>query len=121
MERYPDSVHPPENYCAFASGQTIFQEGEPGDALYIVVEGQVDIRTGEQLLETLNSGDILGEMALIDDQPRMASAIARTDCLLTPVNRPHFLALIQRNPRFALQVMRVMADRLRRVVHSAGG
>ena len=69
------------------------------DRLYIVVEGQVDIRTGEQLLETLNPGDILGEMALIDDQPRMASAIARTDCLLTPVNRPHFLALIQRNPR----------------------
>jgi len=105
---------PPDNYCAFVCGQTLFERGDPGDVLYIVAEGQVEVRAGEQLLEIIGPGGIVGEMALIDDQPRMATAIAHTDCLLTPVSRTHFLTLVQRNPRFALQVMRVMADRLRR-------
>ncbi len=103
-----------ETYQSFRQGQTIFQEGDPGDRLYIVAEGQVDIVTDGQLLETVNSGGILGEMALIDDKPRSATAIARTDCMLAPVSRQHFLTLVERTPLFALQVMRVMAERLRR-------
>ena len=106
-----------ETYQSFTPGQTIFQEGEPGDRLYIVVEGQVDIIAGGQLLETVQSGGILGELALIDDKPRSARAVARTDCALTPITRQHFLTLIQRTPLFALQVMRVMAERLRRTTH----
>ncbi len=118
MPQHPDThaASAPGNDCAFASGQILFREGEAGDVLYIVAEGQVDIQANGQLLETLGPGDILGEMALIDDQPRMATAIARTDCLLTRVSRPHFLTLVQRNPRFALQVMRIMANRLRRAI-----
>lgn len=104
-----------EEYQAFPRGQTIFREGEPGDRLYIVVEGQVDIVTGSRILETVEAGGILGEMALIDDKPRSATAIARTDCVLTPIGRQHFLTLVRHTPPFALQVMRVMAERLRRV------
>ena len=103
-----------ETYQSFNQGQTIFREGEPGDRLYIVAEGQVDIVTDTQLLETVNPGGILGEMALIDDKPRSATVIARTDCVLAPISRQHFVTLIQRTPLFALQVMRVMAERLRR-------
>lgn len=103
-----------ETYQPFNQGQTIFREGDPGGQLYIVAEGQVDIVTDSQLLETVKPGGIFGEMALIDDKPRSASAIARTDCLLAPVNREHFLALVQRTPLFALQVMRAIANRLRR-------
>lgn len=103
-----------EKYQPFAPGQAIFREGEPGDSLYIVAEGQVDIVLGERTLETVGPGGILGELALIDDKPRSASAIARTECLLAPVNREHFLALVQRTPLFALQVMRAIANRLRR-------
>jgi len=103
-----------EHYQPFAPGQAIFREGEPGDSLYIVAEGQVDIVLGERILETVGPGGILGELALIDDKPRSASAIARTECLLAPVNREHFLALVQRTPLFALQVMRAIANRLRR-------
>ncbi len=118
MQQHPDTDagNLLENDCAIAGGETLFREGEIGDALYIVAEGQVDIYAGGQQLETLGPGDILGEMALIDDQPRMATAIARTDCLLTRVSRPHFLNLVQRNPRFALQVMRIMSNRLRRAI-----
>ncbi len=103
-----------EKYQPFEPGQAIFREGEPGDSLYIVAEGQVDIVLGARILETVGPGGILGELALIDDKPRSASAIARTACLLAPVNREHFLALVQRTPLFALQVMRAIANRLRR-------
>ena len=118
MQQHPDTDagNPLENDRAIASGETLFREGEVGDALYIVVEGQIDIYVSGQLLETLGPGDILGEMALIDDQPRMATAVARTDCLLTQVSKTHFLTLVQRNPRFALQVMRIMSNRLRRAI-----
>lgn len=103
-----------EKYQSFTAGQLIFREGEPGNHLYIVAEGEVDIVVGDQILETASPGSIFGEIALIDDKPRSATAIARTDCLLAPVGREHFLALIQRTPLFAIQVMRAMADRLRR-------
>lgn len=110
----PDHFNKTEEHQAFSAGQTIFLEGEAGDVLYIVAEGQVEILISGQLLETLGPGDILGEMALIENQPRSATAVARTNCLLTPVTRQHFLALIQRTPLFAIQVMRVLAHRLRR-------
>ena len=116
MAHYPDSAGSQDHYRAFTCGQTLFQKGEPGDVLYIVVEGQVEIRVGEQILEIIDPGGIFGEMALLDDQPRMATAVARTDCLLTQVSRTHFLTLVQRNPRFALQVMRIMSNRLRRAI-----
>jgi CRP-like cAMP-binding protein len=103
-----------EKYQSFAPGQTIFQQGEPGTQMYLVAEGRVGILLGEQLLETVEPGGILGELALIDKKPRSATAIAHTACRLAPIDQPHFLSLIQYNPLFAIQVMRVMADRLRR-------
>jgi CRP-like cAMP-binding protein len=102
-----------ETHQTVPAGQTIFREGDPGDVMYIVVEGQVEILIDNQLLETLGPGDILGEMALIEDRARSATARARADCVLTAVSRQHFLTLIQRTPMFAIQVMRVLAQRLR--------
>lgn len=103
-----------EQYQSFTTGEAIFREGDQGRNMYIVAEGQVDIVLGGRILETVKPGGILGELALIDDKPRSASAIAKTDCLLAPVNREHFLTLIQRTPLFALQVMRAITERLRR-------
>jgi len=108
-----DTSSKTEEYQSFASGQIIFSEGAPGENMYIVAEGQVDIVGNGKLIETIEPGGIFGEIALIDNQPRSATAIARTDCLLTPINRAHFLTLIRRTPSFAIQVMRVMANRLR--------
>ena len=103
-----------EKYQSFAPGQTIFQEGEPGDQMYLVAEGRVDILLDGQLLDTVEPGGILGELALIDNKPRSAAAVARTACRLAPIDQSHFLSLIQHTPLFAIQVLRVMADRLRR-------
>jgi CRP-like cAMP-binding protein len=98
----------------FAKGKTIFQEGDRGDEFFIVVRGQVEIRSGERHFETLEADGIFGEMALIDDGPRSATVIALTDVTLAPINENQFLFLVQNTPFFALSVMRVLARRLRR-------
>lgn len=98
----------------FAPGQYIFKAGDPGEAMYIVVEGEVDILDGSILLETSGQGSIVGELALIDDEPRSATAIAKTECKLVVVDRRRFQYMVQETPLFALSVMKVLADRLRR-------
>ncbi len=97
----------------YTSGQAIFREGDPGDALYGVLEGEVEIRHREAVLEIVTPGGIFGEMALIDDKPRSATAVARTDCRVAFISRKRFAFLVQQTPNFALVVMRVMAGRLR--------
>ncbi len=67
------------------------------------------------MLDTVKDGEFFGEMSLIDDAPRSARAVARTDCKVVPVNRHDFLFLIQETPLFALQVMHLMAERLRQM------
>lgn len=62
--------------------------------------------------ETLGPGGVIGEMALLDHTFRIATAVAKTDCTLVPLNEKKFLNHVNRTPMFALQVMRVIADRL---------
>jgi CRP/FNR family transcriptional regulator, cyclic AMP receptor protein len=95
-------------------GKTIFQEGDRGDEFFIVVRGQVEIRSGDRHFETLGPDGIFGEMALIDDSPRSATAVALTEVTLAPIKENQFLFLVQNTPFFALSVMRVLARRLRR-------
>ena len=98
---------------SFTQGQTIFQEGQPGEVMYVVIEGEVDILLHNKVLSTVGPGGILGEMALIDKKARSGTAVAKTDCKLAPVNEKRFHFLVQQTPHFALSVMRVMAERLR--------
>jgi CRP-like cAMP-binding protein len=83
--------------------------------MYAVVEGQVDIFVNGKLVETVEAGGIFGEMALIDAESRTATAVARTDTKVVPVDERRFLFLIQQTPNFALHVMRVLSERLRRI------
>jgi len=98
----------------FKTCQVIFKEGDSGDVMYGVITGEIDIIIGGQVVEVAKPGSILGEMALIDNSPRSATAIARTDCKLAVINQKRFMALIQQTPFFSIQVMGVLADRLRR-------
>src|SRR6266542_2150252 len=102
---------------SFQAGQLIFSEGEPGDFMYAVTEGEVRIVRGDRLLETVVEGGIFGELALLDDQPRSASAIAGAGagCKVAVIDLKRFGVLVQQTPFFAVEVMRVMADRLRRI------
>jgi CRP-like cAMP-binding protein len=97
----------------FPAGATICVEGEPGKVMYVILDGEVEIRVGSRLLTTIGPGEIFGEMALIDSAARSASVVAKTDCRLAPVDEQRFLFLVQHAPFFALNVMRVLAERLR--------
>jgi len=99
----------------YTAGQPIFQAGDKGDYVYVVISGEVDLILGDKVVETVGAGGILGEMALIEQKPRIASAIARTDARLIRIGEKQFMFLIQVTPYFALQLMKVMAERLRRV------
>jgi CRP-like cAMP-binding protein len=99
----------------FEAGRTVFKEGDPGDTVYVVLDGKVDLRVAGRLVETVGPGGVLGEMALIEQAPRVATATARTACDLQPISEARFMAMIQQTPHFALQIMKVIASRLRRM------
>ena len=98
----------------FQTGSTIFAEGTPGEVMYVVLEGEVEVRVGSTLIEVIGPGDIVGEMALIDAQVRSATIVAKSECRLALVDKQRFLFMVQETPFFALHVMRVLAERLRR-------
>ena len=101
---------------AHEAGHHIFEEGsEGGGWMYGVKEGEVEILVRGAVVETVGPGGIFGEMSLIDSSRRSATAIAKTDCVVVPVDAKRFNFLVQQTPLFALQVMRIMADRLRRM------
>jgi CRP/FNR family transcriptional regulator, cyclic AMP receptor protein len=98
---------------SFKAGETIFAEGDPANELYVIQTGRVTIQSGNRLLDTLEDRAIFGEMALIDSAPRSATVVAATDVTLVPVSEKQFLFLVSQTPFFALNVMRVLASRLR--------
>ena len=105
----------------FPAGSTILEEGRPGKLMYVVKEGTADILVGGKVVATVGPGEVFGEMSLIDDRaPRSAAVVARTDCELVPVDEKRFLFLVQQTPYFAIQVMRVIAERLRRMNEIVG-
>jgi CRP/FNR family transcriptional regulator, cyclic AMP receptor protein len=95
------------------AGEALFTEGEPGDVMYAVIEGRVEITIGGQVVDEVGPAGILGELALIDASPRAATARAAVASRVTRIDKKHFMFLVQEHPTFALQVMGVMADRLR--------
>ncbi len=103
------------NVLKSPAGEMIFQEGEPGKIMYVILEGEVDIRVGDQSIYMAKQGEIFGEMALIDSKPRSATAVASIPCRLAPVDENRFLYLIQQFPQFSLQMMRMLTERLRRM------
>ena len=87
----------------FAKGNTIFREGEQGDEFFVVVRGQVEIKSGNRWFETVGQNGIFGEMALIDDSPRSATVVALTDVTVAPIQEQQFLFMVKHTPFFALE------------------
>jgi CRP-like cAMP-binding protein len=97
------------------AGEVIFQTFDMGAEMYVVLEGEVNLMIDSRVLETIGPGEPFGEMALIDQAARTATAVARTDCKLAVIPEKRFLFMVQTTPHFALHIMKVMADRLRKM------
>jgi CRP-like cAMP-binding protein len=98
-----------------AAGETIFTQGEDGSQAFVVTSGDIDIEIHGRVVETVGAGGIFGEMALIDRHSRSATARAKSDAKVVPIDQKRFLYLVQNTPFFAVEVMKIMADRLRRM------
>lgn len=107
---------------SFERGRKLFEEGQPSDGrMYIVRTGSVKLRSGQRRLETVGPGGMIGEMALIDPAPRSATALAGADCTVTAVNKWTFDQLVKKVPGLALEMMRILARRLRRTTAARKG
>ncbi len=97
------------------AGDVIFAAGDRGEFAFVITEGEIELSLHGDALETVGVGGIFGEMALIDHSARSATARAKTDARIVPIDQKRFLYLLQNTPFFAVEVMGVMADRLRRM------
>ena len=103
------------NLVVVQAGVPLFNEGEPGKTMYVLMEGSAAVVVAGQVVEVAGPGALLGEMALVDSSVRSATAIARSDCRLLPINRTQFDLLVRESPEFARHVMTVIAARLRQM------
>jgi CRP/FNR family cyclic AMP-dependent transcriptional regulator len=102
-------------------GEILFREGDAGDVMFAVVDGEIELTKDGTVVEVVGEGGILGELALLDPAPRSATARVRTSARVVPVDQKQFTFLVQEHPTFALQVMRIMADRLRKTTEATVG
>ncbi len=104
----------------FRRGDMIVKEGGAGAFMYAVLEGRVVAGIDGTIIEHIGPGGVLGEVALVDQAPRAASAAAETDCALLAINRRDFLALVRAKPAFSASLLRALAERLRFLIAGRG-
>jgi CRP-like cAMP-binding protein len=104
---------------AFGPGKTVFREKDPGNEMYVIIEGKVEIRkstssSASRTLIVLGKGDIFGEMAIIEKKKRSATAVTVTGTKLLVLNQDLFDVALGKNPDFARKMIRILSERLRR-------
>ena len=103
----------------FSAGDTIISEGEDGQSAFLIVEGNVEVSVGDgsnaKTLAELSSGDVFGEMSLLEPGPRSATvkALENTKCVVTSYD--DFMSLFQDNPQQAMEIMKTLVRRLRQM------
>lgn len=95
------------------AGQALFNEGDEGQRMFVLITGTADVIVNNRVVETLQHGNIVGEMGLVSPGPRSATVVATSDCEFVAIDEKRFHYLVQQTPYFATQVMRVLAERLR--------
>ena len=99
----------------FSEGEPLAVRGDPGDTLYVIVDGQVQVLgADEQELAVRGPGDFIGEMAVISSKPRAASLVAMSDVRVLELHKPAFEAILRERPETALAMMRILCDLLAR-------
>jgi CRP/FNR family cyclic AMP-dependent transcriptional regulator len=99
-----------------AAGNYLFREGDASkELMYVLIAGKANIQVGDRLVEEAGAGTIVGEMGITHpNEQRSASILALTDCRFAELNTKRFKYLVSEAPYFAIEVMQVLADRLRR-------
>jgi CRP-like cAMP-binding protein len=103
----------PEATVRHGAGTTLFREGSVGALAYVVLEGRVSVTIQGRPVQKVGPGGIFGEMALVDQSTRTASATAETDVALVAINRNVFLNLVRSNPEFGSALLNAVAERVR--------
>jgi CRP/FNR family transcriptional regulator, cyclic AMP receptor protein len=99
-----------------AAGDIIFEVSQPGNVMYGVIEGSVNLVVNGKVVETIIAGDVFGEGVLVHpSKVRASTAIAQTDCKLACLDEKRFLFAVQSTPMFAVEIMRSFSERLRRL------
>ena len=88
------------NTRTYLPDEKIFIEGSPGNTMYVIIDGNVEISVAGKLIEIAGPGMIVGEMALIDSCDRSATVVAKDNCVLAQVNESEFLSLMEKTPHF---------------------
>lgn len=104
---------------SFKSGEIIFHEDDPSDAAFLIIEGQVEIlhqrKSGDKTtVAILERGEYFGEMGVIDDKPRSATAKAKTDVACMSVGKEEFMDMLLHRPQESIELLKVLFERLRR-------
>ncbi|MBW4686452.1 MAG: cyclic nucleotide-binding domain-containing protein [Komarekiella atlantica HA4396-MV6] len=105
------------NPQVFSAGQIIFEEGQPGNFMYGILEGEVDILVNSKVVETIETGEVFGVGVLVGVKNRTYTAIAKTECKLAFLDEQGFLFAVQETPVFSIKVMKSYSERLSRVEH----
>ncbi len=97
------------------AGAEIFKKGDPGESFFVVLSGEVRlVGDGGQLLNSVGPGGFFGELALLTGEPRIATAVAASSCELAAVGREDFRGVVMANPTVALEMSRILGQRLSR-------
>lgn len=97
----------------YAQGSVIMREGQTGAYMYVVKSGQVAISVRAHVVAAVGPGGTFGEMALVDQSPRSATATAQAECELLSIDRPALMAAVKTQPAFAVAMLGAYAERLR--------
>ena len=105
LEDKPAASHPAK--------KVMMREGDKGIFMYVVVDGVVAVTIDGKILEKIGPGGVFGEMALVNQAPRVATATTETDCTLLAINRTDFMNLVKIKPAFGINLLRALSERLR--------
>jgi len=97
----------------YEQGTEIFKEGETGDCMYIIQQGNIKIHKGNTTLAILKEKEVFGELSLLDADTRSASATADTDCILYKIDQEPFYELMDERPEVAKGFIKILCQRLR--------
>jgi|ERR1700674_1368783 len=95
------------------AGNVVFSRGDPGECMYIVQSGLIEMMIGEKVVEVIGPNEALGFMSMIDDQARSSTARAKERCELSVIDRRMFRFMVDEVPNFAFYIMGVLARRIR--------